>query len=205
MQHVVGTSDGDGNIIEMELNPDEVDGHFPGQNDMQTPEENPFEGLSTVKEEGSIPDSMAHIFNKICEVEIDGVTFKYREITELDRVSLGENPMMVEALTAYDQNSADLDAIRFAESLSARSQDEIYQLSRNVALYRDKVLLISLISMRCGDEEIEISEEHIAAMTDKVKNDLQDIINRVPNTEDQAELESAKRFHKKPRKKRKAR
>ena len=219
MQHLVGTSDGDGNVLEIENNPDELDKDFsPDELEMDSfdkfnesdesgdpvefVQENPFEGYSTVVDEKDIPDSLAHVFNKITECIVDGVTWKYRELNELDKMALGDTPLLEEALTSFDEKNATLDTERFVQDLVNRSPEQINEINRRVILYRDNILLTSLISVRAGDDEIEINEAVIATLNDNTKNQLRDII-WPPDApaEEQAEIDSAKRFRKKRPKK----
>ena len=207
MQHIVGTSDGDGNVLDIERNADGIDETIsPDLLDDNESEdfvqEDPFDGLPTVVEEESVPESLAHVFNKITECIVAGVTWKYRELTDLDKMALGDTPLMQEALISFDEKDATLDTQKFVDSLVSKDQSEIKELNRQISIYRDNILLTSLISMRSGDDEIEITKEVIAALNDGVKNELRDIISPpVPDPEEEAELNSAKRFRKKPRKK----
>ena len=154
-----------------------------------TNSDNPFQGMPTARDAKSIPPSLAAAFNKINEHAIDGITYRFREVSFLELLSLGTNPFLNDVVSSLGKDD-ELDTEQYVTSLTSRDPEELEKMVEDAKIHRDTVLLHSLEEMSAGDDKMEITAEVIATMKEDVKDALYSII----SGEGTAETNAVRRF-----------
>lgn len=192
MEHYTAVSDGNGTIDRGEVDVDESSITPPvfekSNRTVEHVESNPFADLPTYRDAKSIPPSLASVFNKIMEYEQDGVTYRYREISFLELLSLGTNPFMLEMLDTMGGDE-EIDTKQMMEDLQNRDPDELMQMTAQAKIHRDKVLLRSLVDIRAGEDVIAVDASVIATMQDPIRDALYDVISGGETAETEAVAE----------------
>ena len=152
-----------------------------------TDEHDPFAGKPTHLDAKNIPAGLADAFNKKLEHTIGTITYRYRESSWMELLSLGTNPFLMETLQAGELNPLDDD---FMSKLSAMPEDELELLNAQSKLHRDKVLLHFLTEIQGGEDRVSVDAGIIAAMREDTKNELYTVI----TGEGTAELEAVRQF-----------
>ena len=65
---------------------------------------NTFKDLPTHIEAKKIPDAFSNAFNKILEVEHEGITYRYKELNFMELLAHGQNPYSLELTRLAAQN-----------------------------------------------------------------------------------------------------
>ena len=192
MEHFTAISDGNGNIEAGEVDVDNMDARRAFGNaskpTVRHVTENPFEGLSQYRDAQTIPKSLAGVFNKIIEHEHEGVTFRYRELSFMELLSLGTNPFMLEMLESMGSEEK-IDTETMVRQLQERDPDELAEMTAEAKIHRDKVLLRSLVDIRAGEDVIEVDAGVIATMQESVRDALYDVISGGETAETEAVAE----------------
>lgn len=192
MEHFTAISDGNGTIDRGEVDVDDSSITPPvfekSNRTVEHVESNPFAELPKYRDAKTIPPSLASVFNKILEHELDGVTYRYRETKFLELLSLGTNPFMVEMLETIGTDK-DVDTEQFVKDITERDPEELAQMTAQAQVHRNKVLLHSLIDIRVGDDVIEVDESVIASMQESIRDKLYGVISGGETAETKAVAE----------------
>ena len=179
-EHTTFFSDGDGQVYEAEINTNLNETSFNDNHSRGSKVEveiDPFAGLPNARDAKTIPESLSAAFNKILEVKIDEITYRYRELSFIEQLSLGTNPFLTEALKIYNPGDDKLDEDEFVQNLlENKNEEELDKLTYQANLHRDKVLLESLVEMKSGNDIIAINAEVVAALKVELKDDLYSVI-----------------------------
>lgn len=158
--------------------------------------DNPFAGIDSAVDASKIPQAFQSLFTKYMECEIDGFTFRYRELSLADIISVGGNPFLEEIINIdfgedEEANRALLED-RFAKMLQV-PDDQQAELDRITAIHRDKVILLSLKSIKKGEEVFdEITPEIIIWLQERVREELYRVI--LMRNLDDVETQTVRRF-----------
>ena len=190
MRHFTAVSDGTGQILRGEVDVDEIQDTPPrfnseGSNATRKVVNDPFANLPKYRDAKSIPSALASVFNKILEHERDSVTYRYRELSFMELLTLGTNPFMLEMLESIDGGEA-VDTEQFVKEIQERDPDEVAQMTAEAKIHRDKVLLHSLVDIRAGDNVMEVDASVIATMQEPIRNGLYEVISGGATAETQA-------------------
>ena len=147
-------SDGTGNWTEASV----------GVEDPNAMPENPFAGIADAASPGEIPAEFASAFSKYGEIEIEGITYHFREMTIEETLIDGGNPLMA---MAQDRNQRDRDDDEFASEILN---------SEDVMIHMSKIILNRLIEMRVGDSVLEATPTLVWQLRKNVKLTLYNAI-----------------------------
>ena len=154
--------------------------------------DNPFAGIDTAVDASRIPKAFQSLFTKYMECEIDGFIFRYRELSLADVISVGGNPFLEEIIHIEFGDDDEANRALFEERITSImnvSGEEEAELNRVTAIHRDKVILLSLKSIRAGEEVFdEITPEIIMWLQERVREELYNVIlmANLPNQENEA-------------------
>ena len=148
-------SDGMGNWTEASV----------GGDDPNPTPENPFAGIADSANPGEIPAEFASAFSKFGHIEIDGITYHFKEMTIEETLIDGGNPIMAMAQDR-DRDRAD-DDNRFASEILN---------SEDVMIHMSKIILERLIEMRVGDSVLEATPTLVWQLRKNVKLTLYNAI-----------------------------
>ena len=188
LEHTTFFSDGDGQAYEAEIdaNTNETSSFNRNISGKATVEIDPFAGLPIARDAKTIPKSLSGAFNKFLEVQIDGITYRYRELSFIEQLSLGTNPFLSEALSIYNPDDNKLDEEEFVKNLMNKDPDELDKMTYQANLHRDKLLLESLVEMKADNDIIAITAEVIATLKVELKDQLYSIITKEGTAEEKA-------------------
>ena len=148
------TSDGRGGWTEAQVNPD--NGTRP-----QVEQDNPFAGISDVASADDFPKEFASAFSKYDTLEIEGVTYHFKEMSVEETIIYGENPLLAMA------KDLDEDMLN-NEGIGLDFATEVLN-SEDAIIHMSKVILNNLIELRVGDSVMQATPKVVWQLRRGVK------------------------------------